>query len=763
MVIIEGYVRSSAGQPLPILLVEVFKQRSFAPNPQHDRNLGSEVTNNEGYFKISLERNIDGINSNLYIVVTDRSEEFVSVRDRHSRYKKTYSYDNQGRQIKWRSQIIANLNNVIDIVVKQDQIQFPAEYDTVVIGSGFGGTVVSLAIAKMHKIENEKSNKNNRVCILERGQWWISHVIPDSNPLRNFLVENNMPFGTYPYPNNIKGMLVAICNSRVLNKVQGLYDFKTLKNVDIISGSGVGGGSLVYFNITEKPDRVVYQNWPTERDNNPSLNEFFPLAEKFIGVNPITTIAGLGSDTLAKAKVFQDAARKIGSAKIMNLNDKDDKSGLDANLSITDIPTYVFDPVAGRPNQEDIRKYAEERNICQRRGRCGLGCIPDSRHTLDNKIFKGINEEKLPIDVRPLCEVFEIEELSSGKYAVKFIDYQDIIDNADFSPTEDYLKKHEQEITRVIKTNRVVLAAGTLGSTEILLKSSNKLNISDTIGSKFSTNGDYFGVINPTKYNVNASRGPTQTSIAKFKDNTGKFAFSIEDVGIPEMFAEVFARIFDTMTDSKGNKSFSTLFRAFVLKDRQIRRILRRLVQYGCNMSMLTKLVDLYSDLGDFLDNRTPEERVSNILVLFGTGRDNDPNAKLYPSPEYGITLRENYNLNQPIYRQILDGMKLFAQELGKEGEKSLISPLWDIGDKRQISAHPLGGCPMGDDAANGVVDSLGRVYRGKSGNKTYDGLYVADASIIPTSLGVNPSLTICALAYRIAFHIVDGKDRILP
>ena len=118
MVAIEGYVRDSAGQPLVTILVEAFKQRSFAPNPQLDRNLGSEVTDNEGYFRIDPERNTDEINSNVYIVVTDGSKEFVSVRDRHSRYKKRYSYDNQGRQVKWRSQIITNLNNVIDIVVK---------------------------------------------------------------------------------------------------------------------------------------------------------------------------------------------------------------------------------------------------------------------------------------------------------------------------------------------------------------------------------------------------------------------------------------------------------------------------------------------------------------------------------------------------------------------------------------------------------------------------------------------------------------------
>jgi cholesterol oxidase len=69
----------------------------------------------------------------------------------------------------------------------------------------------------------------------------------------------------------------------------------------------------------------------------------------------------------------------------------------------------------------------------------------------------------------------------------------------------------------------------------------------------------------------------------------------------------------------------------------------------------------------------------------------------------------------------------------------------------------------MGDDASNGVVDSLGRVFRGKNGNATYEGLYVADGSIIPTSLGVNPSLTITTLAFRIALDIVEGNRDYLP
>src|SRR5215218_1312578 len=778
MVVLEGHIRNCIGQPLVTILVEAFKQRDFIPNPQLDDNLGSEVTDNRGHFSINIQSRFDEINPNIYIVITDESMKFISVRDRHGRYKRKEFFSVERNGWKWRSQIISNLDNVIEVVVKQDRIPVPTEYDSVVIGSGFGGTIVSLAIARMYKDKSE----SKRVCILERGQWWISHVIPDSNPLRKFLVENDMPFSTYPYPNDIRGMLIAICNSRAFNKVQGLYDFKTLRNVSIISGSGVGGGSLVYFNITEKPEHIVYKEWPTEHDGNRHLHEFFPSAEKFIGVNPITTTAGLGSQTLAKAEVFQDAAKQIGSTKIMNLNNDDGNNNvLNANLSITDIPTDVFDPTAGRPNQEDIRKYTEEENICQRRGRCGLGCVPDSRHTLDKQLFKAIDEKAidekaLPMDIHPLCEVLDIEELPTGqgyKYAVKFLDYRDIIDNDGFSPAKDLTEQDKARLTKVIKTNRVVLAAGTLGSTEILLKSKEKLSLSDTLGSKFSTNGDFFGIINPTKYNVDASRGPTQTSIALFKDDTnGQFAFSIEDVGIPQMFAEVFATIFDKMREEKGSvssapfiprKSFITLFSELVLNnvnidDPRTRNILAKLMD-GSNVSILSTLGNVFSTLLNIFSNKTnltSEERVSNMLVLFGIGRDNNTTSKLTLGNRNRIDLDNNYNLQQPIFDQIINGMKLFAQKIGKEEENSLLVPLWDTQSRRQISAHPLGGCPMGDDASNGVVDSLGRVFRGKSGNAKYDGLYVADGSIVPTSLGVNPSLTITALAYRIAFDIVE-------
>jgi len=106
----------------------------------------------------------------------------------------------------------------------------------------------------------------------------------------------------------------------------------------------------------------------------------------------------------------------------------------------------------------------------------------------------------------------------------------------------------------------------------------------------------------------------------------------------------------------------------------------------------------------------TPEERVSNMLVLFGIGRDNNTSSKLVLGNGNKIELNNDYDLHQPIFDQIISGMKLFAQKIGKEGENSLVIPLWDTQFRNAISAHPLGGCPMGDDASIGVVDSVGRV-----------------------------------------------------
>ena len=74
------------------------------------------------------------------------------------------------------------------------------------------------------------------------------------------------------------------------------------------------------------------------------------------------------------------------------------------------------------------------------------------------------------------------------------------------------------------------------------------------------------------------------------------------------------------------------------------------------------------------------------------------------------------------------------------------------------ITAHPLGGCPIGDDYLHGATDEFGRVFAGDG--SVHDGLFVADGSLISTALGVNPFLTISALSERIADRIVRDHGR---
>ena|SRR5215204_1725077 len=805
MGIIEGYIRDSNDIPLKFVPVDVFRRL-----PMGDLILiapPAVITGPDGHFEIPLSQDIPIKNSQIYLAITDSTGRFTSVRDNQSRYKKEEFFSPEGKGLKWRGEVISNLNNVVNVVVVLEKRKIPERYEAVVIGSGFGGTITSLTLANKYEMDGEDKEKSlkRRVCILERGQWWVSHEMPtpdaanngtiDGEPtLRGYLTKNDMPYGTWAYPDNTKGLLNLFGNSRPINNLKGVYDYKAMRNVHIISASGVGGGSLVYTNVTEEPDRSVYEDWPTQNDGKPPLSsEYFEMASRFIGVNSITTTAGIGKFLLPRASAFQNATKSATvKENLMNLD------SLDAKLSITDIPdTRVLFSKVGplelnnsieKMTPEELKqtlvkinnKYGKENNVCQRQGRCILGCIPGARHTLNKQIFTKIKNEGSRLEVHPLCEVIDIGETTEGqqdyKYYVKFLDYRDIIDLKDM-PGRELSEEEKKKITKTIQAKKVILAAGSLGSTEILLrcKNSRSLELSDMLGKKFSTNGDLLGVINPTKENVDASRGPITTSIARFfsNPNTKAFAFSIEDEGIPKMFAELLATIFDEMSAQKGDSLLPTknlvdhfrekVFRFIDINDTQTMNQLLKLIE-GIDLSSLLDLSTRLTDLIRLLTKVTEsaEERVSNILMLGGIGRDNSDARLVFDNNRKRLDLENDYPLNQQIFEDIIETMKLYAKEIGKNGEKSLIIPFWDQTRKTQFVLHPLGGCPMGRNAAEGVVDSMGRLFKGNSG--VYDDLYVVDGSIIPSSLGVNPSLTIAALAFRIAENkLAEGNKGYLP
>ena len=137
--------------------------------------------------------------------------------------------------------------------------------------------------------------------------------------------------------------------------------------------------------------------------------------------------------------MFQTAANSISNKYRTGIISNKKDSGelnLDARLSITDVfkDLFVVDDSNNpqriiHPTIDEVQKYSKEENVCQRQGRCGLGCIPDSRHSLEKKIYAAINIGK-PIEIFPLCEVDSIEESQNAYYKYK-INFTDRRENKD--------------------------------------------------------------------------------------------------------------------------------------------------------------------------------------------------------------------------------------------------------------------------------------------------------------------------------------------
>jgi choline dehydrogenase-like flavoprotein len=702
--------------------------------------------------------------------------------------------------------------------------------ECVVVGSGFGGTIVSLSLVNQyHQQDQALSDEDKRkVIILERGQWWVSHELPLSpsshefekkigtpdKGIREYLETNDIHYRTWAYPDNINGLNQFLNTIRVVDR-RALYDYRISKKVHTLAASGVGGGSLVYTNVTEEPEEEVVNLWGTQLDlgiNYANLLPYFEMARGFIGVNKIPTTTALGSIKLPKTKAFQDAAEKIRketpsivkNKTTFDLADPDQSDFVEdmyaVDLSITDIPyrkdeKTTFKKGNSFPStlnaiqtnlqvQEELaillRKYFAEPNACERQGRCALGCIPGARHTNNKKIFDYLNHQtkKKHFEVRPLCEVYDIEPLIGEvggmgyNYRVYYNDFgaRDW-KKANFNWTigsESY--KLELRLFRLvdngkkktIECKKLILAASSIGSTEILLKSINttrttgqRLNVSDKLGSGYSTNGDLLGVIHPTKTDIHATRGPIVTSAIRFKESSD-FIYTIEDSSIPKMFSGV-SRLLSEGALFKQLLGFVGLG--------SVQQIISMITQNPLSIPVGNTSLPV----------QISEQDLTNVLLLSGMGTDtHDGTIKLQEqwknNPNRDMTslnvLDVDFDLNKlaPLFNKMRNSMARIAEHIGENGGSSFSTPLWDpsnIDGNSTIVLHNLGGCSMGKDRNNGVVDSLGRVYKGNGTTLTeiYPEFHIVDGAIVPTAIGVNSSLTISALAFRIAESIVGFSN----
>ena len=683
-----------------------------------------------------------------------------------------------------------------------DQDQFAA----VVVGSGFGGTVAALSFAKLFVDWNRGKPRENWdvVCVLERGQWWLSHEIPTTRRelrgpptnIREYLEDNDEPFGVWAHPDNVKGLTRLMSMARLFN-LRGLYDFRPLSDqVRVLCASGVGGGSLVYSNVTVRPPDSVWAHWPTERDAGTTLGDYFQWAEKFIGTNKIDTIAGLTAQKLERSKIFQDATRKALAEHARIVNPVDRITGaldLALPLSITDVPAKLFDG----PSADQIAHFRDpiEQNVCQRQGRCNLGCLPGARHTLNKRLYRAITDKR-PLVVKALCEAQRIEYRAGEAYPY-IIEY---VQTRRGNAGEDVVERKR------LSAKRLVVAAGTMGTNELLMRSAQHgLALSPQLGEGFSPNGDLLGYALLRRRVADITRGPINTSYAWFGREDRQFWFSIEDTAISQMVAAPFAtflELYSATSSGTGRRrkpslaqrlalirrfpslAFAVLF--FGVSFGNLQKILKR--TGATNLPMLpfagtaptavkkrfrralrfreddfrgrespdspslrilhTILNATFSDQGDPFASAA--KRLERFVVFSGMGIDRADGRLFLKGGELHVDWDATGNAET--FRALTEGMRTLARAIDAEAE--VFTPTWSPTDASNRSVdvlHPLGGCCMGDDIGSGVVDSMGRVFLPDASNSrmTYPEFYVMDGSIIPGALGVNSSLTISAVAFR--------------
>ncbi len=142
---------------------------------------------------------------------------------------------------------------------------------------------------------------------------------------------------------------------------------------------------------------------------------------------------------------------------------------------------------------------------------------------------------------------------------------------------------------------------------------------------------------------------------------------------------------------------------------------------------------------------------MNHSMLYLVMGQDNARGSILFEAPWTEPDGRIRISWDKAGQQQIFTRMNEEIRRHAHALRGNFISnPTWSMFNLRHlITAHPLGGCPMGDDYLQGAVDPFGRVFAGDG--SVHKGLYVTDGSVIPSALGVNPFLTISALTERFA------------
>jgi cholesterol oxidase len=378
-----------------------------------------------------------------------------------------------------------------------------------------------------------------------------------------------------------------------------------------------------------------------------------------------------------------------------------------------------------------------------------FGCLPGARHTLNKTLYKHwlFDPQQSGVELRPLSEVRHVRRIDGG-YEVTYKDrWQD--DGAERSVTAPVL----------------VMGAGTLGTTEILLRSRDNggLALSAQLGQHFSTNGNFGGFCLNTKPSVFSTRGPVNTCHVDFR--VDERLRVVEDCSIPSMVAAVVSAAVQLVFDLEhGEEQRRNRFERFVGRVAHALHIDTAVAHEKFKLEMASAFRERRPpDLRPFLphppdtqdpsDMRTEAEVVENLFFFNCMGEEDDekPNGRFTLDDDELVLKWDRDPGDQQVFADIENLLIEISEEMGGE---YVPLPGWAgfFGDKKLTITHPLGGCRIANSAGDGVVDEHGRVFdtsRGADSTDTYPGLIVVDGSVLPGSVVAHPTLTIVAQALK--------------
>lgn len=549
------------------------------------------------------------------------------------------------------------MNKIKDAdTIKSDEsgAEMKNTFDVVVIGSGFGGAITACRLAQ----------SGRSVCVLEKGKRWSRFDFPRG-------------------PGEVSKCALADEKQPDINK--GFIEYRSFKNMDVIQGTGVGGGSLHYFNVhIQAPDFIFKQaSWPKQISAK-NLQPYYALTANMLKANVISDKGSRG--TPRRTQVFEDTVDALG-------------------LKAERVPICV--------QMEDEYHYSKLKQGCDHCGNCLIGCHLHAKNTLDLNYI--LIAEQHGAQIFPLHQAINITPNKQG-YRITCKDFS-------AAPAD------EPKISiKSFQAKQVIVAAGTLGTNELLLRCKYRSRtlplISKKLGKGFSGNGDF--LLAGTHYQdriVEPGRGPSITSGISFRKHA-QFIF-IEDLGYPDPFIWYLNNIIPTWGRFRRGAS-------------QIKRYFGEAFGAGLNFHMEALLE------GGFM---------TNFLPYLGMGTD-AADGELILNKKGDLRLNWAIKKSLPMFKDMIKHMQDLSDASGGKFINSLLwkAPFIGLPFHKTLSAHPLGGCAMSDSPMTGVTNDCGEVWG-------YKDLYVADGALIPSALGVNPSATISALAERVAFQIIYHRE----